>query len=64
VIHPRSLLRHPGALIVTVLAASDLAYRLLLRDSLRRALGIDVSVARAFGRPPAERSAGARGPRR
>jgi hypothetical protein len=64
VIHPRSLLRHPGALIVTVLAASDLAYRLLLRDSLRRALGIEATVAQAFGRPPAGRSARARGPRR
>ncbi|HTA34657.1 MAG TPA: hypothetical protein VK721_14650 [Solirubrobacteraceae bacterium] len=62
-IHPRSLLRHPGALIVTMLAASDLAYRLLLRDSLRRALGIEATVARAFGRPPARRSAGARGSR-
>jgi hypothetical protein len=64
VIHLRSLLRHPGALIVTTLAASDLAYRLLLRDSLRRALGIEATVARAFGRPPEQRSAGARRPRR
>jgi hypothetical protein len=63
VIHPRLLLRHPGALIVTTLAASDLAYRLLLRDWLRRALGIEDTVARAL-RPPASRSAGARGPRR
>jgi hypothetical protein len=36
----RSLLRHPGALIITTLAASDLAYRLLLREAVRRALGI------------------------
>lgn len=38
--HPRSLLRHPGALIITMLAATDLVYRLLLRESLRRALGV------------------------
>jgi hypothetical protein len=36
----RSLLRHPGALIITTLAASDLAYRLLLREAVRRAFGI------------------------
>jgi hypothetical protein len=36
----RSLLRHPGALIITTLAASDLAYRLLLREAVRRALGV------------------------
>jgi len=40
VLHPRSLLRHPGALIITMLAATDLVYRLLLRESLRRALGV------------------------
>jgi hypothetical protein len=34
-------LRRPGALIITVLAATDVAYRLLLRESVRRALGID-----------------------
>jgi hypothetical protein len=61
VIHPRSLLRHPGALIITTLAASDLAYRLLLRDSVRRALGIEATVVRALGGPSAKRSAGARG---
>jgi hypothetical protein len=33
-------LRRPGALIFTVLAATDVAYRLLLRESLRRALGM------------------------
>jgi hypothetical protein len=32
--------RRPGALIVTVLAATDVAYRLLLRESVRRALGM------------------------
>jgi hypothetical protein len=32
--------RRQGALIITLLAASDVAYRLLLRESLRRALGI------------------------
>ncbi|MGO9321438.1 MAG: hypothetical protein ACLQBY_11645 [Solirubrobacteraceae bacterium] len=42
------------------MAASDLAYRLLLRESLRRALGIDTGVARALGDPRARRSAGAR----
>jgi hypothetical protein len=39
--HLRPLLRHPSALIVAMLAASDVAYRLLLRESLRRALGIE-----------------------
>jgi hypothetical protein len=33
-------LRRPSALILTVLAATDVAYRLLLRESLRRALGM------------------------
>jgi hypothetical protein len=33
-------LRRPGALIITVLAATDVAYRLLLRESVRRALGM------------------------
>ncbi len=33
-------LRRPGALIITVLAATDVAYRLLLRESLRRAIGM------------------------
>jgi hypothetical protein len=33
-------LRRSGALIITVLAAIDVAYRLLLRESLRRALGM------------------------
>ncbi|MGO9321281.1 MAG: hypothetical protein ACLPUT_05215 [Solirubrobacteraceae bacterium] len=46
------------------MAASDLAYRLLLRESLRRALGIDVRVARTLGEPSTRRSAGARGLRR
>ncbi|MGA2455267.1 MAG: hypothetical protein ABSG93_17280 [Solirubrobacteraceae bacterium] len=59
-LRPRSLLRHPGALIITTVAASDLAYRLLLRESLRRALGMDARVARALGDPSARRSAGAR----
>jgi hypothetical protein len=40
VLRPRSLLRHPGALIIAMLAATDLAYRLLLRESVRRAVGI------------------------
>ncbi|MGD0454880.1 MAG: hypothetical protein ABSB69_14900 [Solirubrobacteraceae bacterium] len=46
------------------MAASDLAYRLLLRESLRRALGIETRVARALGGPSAQRSAGARWLRR
>jgi hypothetical protein len=36
----RALLHRPGALLITVLAASDVAYRLLLREPLRRSLGI------------------------
>ena len=35
-----SLQRRPAARVLTALAASDVAYRLLLRESLRRALGI------------------------
>jgi hypothetical protein len=35
-----ALLRNPGALAITALAASDLAYRLLIRGFLRRALGL------------------------
>jgi hypothetical protein len=34
------LLRRPVALIITAIAASDVAYRLLLRAPLRRGLGI------------------------
>ncbi len=34
------LLRRRGALIITVIAASDVAYRLLLRASIRRGLGM------------------------
>jgi hypothetical protein len=39
---PRMILSHPGTLTIalTMLAASDLAYRLLLRGPVRRALGI------------------------
>jgi len=40
VVRPSSLLRSPGALIITTLAATDLAYRLLLREPVRRVLGI------------------------
>jgi hypothetical protein len=39
VLRPRSMLRHPGILILTTLAAGDLAYRLLLRKPVRRVLG-------------------------
>jgi hypothetical protein len=33
-------LRRSGALIVTILAVTDVAYRLLLRETVRRALGM------------------------
>ncbi|HTQ67569.1 MAG TPA: hypothetical protein VMI13_02660 [Solirubrobacteraceae bacterium] len=34
------MLRQPLALIITAIAASDVAYRLLLRAPIRRGLGI------------------------
>ena len=34
------ILRHPGALVITAIAATDVAYRLLLREPIRRGLGI------------------------
>jgi hypothetical protein len=34
------LLRRPGALLITAIAATDVAYRLLLRDPIRRGLGV------------------------
>jgi hypothetical protein len=39
----RSIIRHRAAvtILLTTLAASDLAYRLLLRGLVRRALGIE-----------------------
>jgi len=37
----RALLRRPVTIMITVVAATDIAYRLLIRDSLRRVLGID-----------------------
>jgi len=40
VVRPSSVIRRPGALLITALAASDIAYRLLLREALRRALGM------------------------
>jgi hypothetical protein len=40
VVRPSSLLRSPGALIITALATTDVAYRLLLREPIRRALGM------------------------
>jgi hypothetical protein len=40
VVHPSFLLRRPGALMITALAATEVAYRLLLRERLRRALGM------------------------
>ncbi|HTU80109.1 MAG TPA: hypothetical protein VMF09_15255 [Solirubrobacteraceae bacterium] len=38
----RLIVRHPGVLtiLLTTLAASDVAYRLLLRGPVRRALGM------------------------
>jgi len=40
VIRPLWILRRPGAVTIATLAAFDLAYRLLLRESLRRKLGM------------------------
>lgn len=40
VVRPSFLLRGPGALIITTLAIGDVAYRLLLREPVRRMLGI------------------------
>jgi hypothetical protein len=39
-LRPNAQLRRPIAVVITVLAATDVAYRLLLRESLRRALGV------------------------
>jgi hypothetical protein len=36
----RHRLRRPGAVIIATLAAFDVAYHLLLRESVRRMLGI------------------------
>jgi hypothetical protein len=38
--HPHHRLRLPGALIIATLAAFDVAYRLLLREPVRRMLGM------------------------
>jgi hypothetical protein len=40
VTRPVSSLRRPGAIAIATLAAFDLAYRLLLRGSVRRMLGM------------------------
>jgi hypothetical protein len=37
---PSFLIRRTGALAIVALAASDVVYRLLLRESVRRALGM------------------------
>jgi hypothetical protein len=37
--------RWQGAAFITALAASDVAYRMLMRESLRRALGIETTRA-------------------
>jgi hypothetical protein len=34
-----------GAILITALAASDVAYRMLMREPLRRALGIETTRA-------------------
>ncbi len=39
--HLPDLWRRPVAVIITVIAASDVAYRLLLRAPIRRGLGIE-----------------------
>ena len=36
----RTVLRRPIAIVIAALAATDIAYRLLLRESVRRGLGI------------------------
>jgi hypothetical protein len=36
----RTILSRPGGLLITLVLASDLAYRLLLRPTVRRGLGI------------------------
>jgi len=40
VIRPSFLLRRPGAMTIAVVAVVDVAYRLLLRASVRRMLGM------------------------
>jgi hypothetical protein len=35
-----SMLRRPTALLIAVVAATDVAYRLLVRSAVRRGLGI------------------------
>jgi hypothetical protein len=40
VIRPSFLLRRPGALTIAAVAVVDVAYRLLLRASVRRMLGM------------------------
>jgi hypothetical protein len=39
-VYPSFLLRRSGALMITALAATEVAYRLLLRERVRRALGM------------------------
>jgi hypothetical protein len=38
--HIGTVFRRPAAVLVTLVAATDVAYRLLLRPALRRGLGI------------------------
>jgi hypothetical protein len=40
VVLPSSLLRRSTAVVITTLAATDVAYRLLLREPVRRVLGM------------------------
>jgi hypothetical protein len=35
----------PGAVVIAALAATDMAYRILMREPLRRALGIETKHA-------------------
>jgi hypothetical protein len=35
----------PGAAVIAALAATDMAYRMLMREPLRRALGIETNHA-------------------
>jgi hypothetical protein len=39
-VHPKHPLRRPSTLIIATLAAFDLAYHLVLREPVRRMLGI------------------------
>lgn len=40
-VRPILLLRRPIALVVTIVAVTDVAYRIIVREQLRRVLGIE-----------------------